>query len=107
MLVSAGVVAGMAVTSFTAVHALLSPSAQGLGRDGVQNLFGTYMNVRMAGHTVSSVFLDLGMTTFLYVFYRSQLLPRGVAGFGMASYGLKCCSWRRGTSSYRVPPSRS
>lgn len=89
VLTGAILAAVMVLLAFLAFQVLRAQSsaaeatAQQLGE-----VVGLYLNVRIAGHTISAVFLHLGMLVFLSLFLRSRRIPRSLALFGILAYGL-------------------
>jgi hypothetical protein len=89
VLAEAFLAAAMVLAAFIALQLLNGQSSlTALAPAQLQDLVGLYLNVRIAGHTISTVFLSLGMTVFMYLFYRSRYIPKALAAFGMLSYSL-------------------
>jgi hypothetical protein len=87
VLVDALLAAAMALAAFTALQVLKGGASLAVRGPGpLQELVGRYLDVRIAGHTVGSVFLDLGMMLFLWLLLRSGMIPRWLAGFGLLAY---------------------
>lgn len=51
---------------------------------------GLLLNAHMALYSVPMVFLGLDLMLFFYLFYRSNYIPRWMAGLGILSYALIC-----------------
>jgi hypothetical protein len=54
----------------------------------LQALVQTFLNVRTAGYAINIIFCGLGSIVFLYLFFRSEYIPRVLAGYGIFSYSL-------------------
>jgi hypothetical protein len=54
----------------------------------LQDIVGLFFNIRTNGATISMVFLGLGFIIFLYLLYKSNYVPKILAGFGILSYSL-------------------
>ncbi len=89
VLVEATLAAVMVLFGFIALQLLNGRSSLSpLGTESLLGLVGLYLSVRMAGHTVSAVFLSLGMLLFMFLFFKSRVVPRALAGLGAISYSL-------------------
>jgi hypothetical protein len=54
----------------------------------LQDIVGLFFNIRSNGATISMVFLGLGFIVFFYILYKSNYVPKILAGFGFLSYSL-------------------
>lgn len=89
VLAEAFLAAAMALAGFIALQLLNAQSSlTALGPALLHDLVGLYLDVRIAGHTVSAVFLNAGMIVFMWLLFRAGYVPRALAGFGMLSYLL-------------------
>jgi len=89
VLAEAILAAAMVLVAFIALQLLQGRSAlSSPGPEQLLDLVGLYLSVRMAGHTISTVFLSLGMLVFMFLLLQSRFVPRALAGFGVASYSL-------------------
>jgi Domain of unknown function (DUF4386) len=89
VLAEAILAAAMVLVAFFALQLLRGQSSlTSLGPERLLDLVGLYLSVRMAGHTISTVFLCLGMLVFMFLLLGSRLVPGVLAGFGVVSYSL-------------------
>lgn len=87
VLVEAFLAAAMVLAAFVALQFLNGAAkTTTLGRGPLLDLVGRYLDVRNAGHTISTVFLSVGMIAFQWLLYRSRYVPRPLAAFGVFSY---------------------
>ena len=54
----------------------------------LQDIVGLFLNVRSTGATISMVFLGMNFILFFYLLFKSNYVPRLLAGFGILSYSL-------------------
>jgi hypothetical protein len=87
----AGVLALLGFLALQVLRAHQATAPAGLGEVG--KLVGLYLDVRIGGHTISTVFLDLGMLAFYVLFFRSKIMPRALSRRLRASglCAVPCC----------------
>lgn len=89
VLTKAILAAVMVLITFTAIQFLSGQSfLTAVNIKQLQDIIGLYLLVRMAGHTISAVFLYLGMATFLYLLLKSRYIPSPLAMLGIGSYSI-------------------
>jgi len=82
-------VAVMVVVSFIALHMLNgTTSLTGVAPEQFQALAGILLNQHTALYSILMVFLGLDMILFSYLFFKSEFIPRMLAGFGILSFAL-------------------
>ena len=76
---------GVAVLSGI-IPLLLLNCESALDAEQLQSLVGLFLAVRGAGLDVVLIFVGVGGTLFCYLFYKSKLIPRLLAAWGMLTY---------------------
>ena len=76
---------GVAVLSGI-IPLLLLNRESALDAEQLQSLVGLFLAVRGAGLDIVLIFVGVGGTLFCYLFYKSKLIPRLLAAWGMLTY---------------------
>jgi hypothetical protein len=79
----------IALGHWMALQVLLEQSLSKLtGSEQVQTLIGLFLNVHVSITAIPGVFLGMNLMIFFYLLFKSQFVPRVLAGFGFISYLL-------------------
>jgi hypothetical protein len=61
---------------------------KGVAPEQIQALVGHFLNAHMSITAIPGIFLGMNLVLFLYLLFKSNLVPKILAGFGVFSYGL-------------------
>ena len=78
---------GVTLTIISGLIPLLMLNAESvIEKEQMQALIESFLNVRIVGLNIVLIFIGLGGTVFCYLFYRSWLVPRMLAVWGIFTY---------------------
>lgn len=78
---------GVTLTIISGLIPLLMLNAESvIEKEQLQALIELFLNVRIVGLNIVLIFIGLGGTVFCYLFYRSWLVPRMLAVWGIFTY---------------------